>query len=45
MRGPDAGETSGLGLDHRAEVVAAKGALLLKIGPDGFQVVVGQGFV
>lgn len=45
MRGPDASEALGLGFDHRAEVVAAQGPLLVKVGSDGFQVVVGQGFV
>lgn len=45
MRGPDAGEALGLGFDHRAEVIATQGALLLKVGSDGFQVAVGQGFV
>ena len=45
MRGPDAGEALGLCLDHRAEVVATQGSLLLKAGSIGFQVVVGQGFV
>ena len=32
-------------LRHRTEVIATQGALLLKVGSDGFQVVVGQGFV
>jgi len=45
MRGPDAGEALGLGFDHRAEVIATQGPLLLQVGSDGFQVVVGQGFV
>lgn len=45
MCGPDAGEALGLGFDHCAKVIAAQCPLLLKIGSDGFQVVVGQGFV
>ena len=45
MRGPDAGEASSLGFNHRAEVIATQGSLLLKMGPDCFQVVVGQGFI
>ena len=45
MRRPDAGEASSLGFDHRAEIIAAQGSLLLKMDPDGFQVVVGQGFM
>ena len=43
MRGPDTGEASGLGFDHRPEVISTQGALLLKMDSDGFQVVVGQG--
>ena len=42
---PDAGEALGFGLDHRAEVIPTQGALLLKVGSDGFQVVIGEGFV
>ena len=45
MRGPDAGEASSPGFDHRAEVIAAHSSLLLKMGSDGFQVVFGQGFM
>ena len=45
MRGPDAGEALSLGFDHRSEVIVAQGSLLLKMGSDGFQVVVGQGFI
>ena len=44
MRGSDAGKTLGLGFDHGAEVVSAQGTLLLEIGSDGRQVVVGRGF-
>lgn len=43
MCGSGAGEASGLGFDHGAKVVATQGSLLLKMGSDGFQVVVGQG--
>jgi len=39
--GPDSGEASGPGFDHRAEVIATQGPLLLKVGSDRFQVVVG----
>ncbi|HEV7123016.1 MAG TPA: hypothetical protein VGN24_06255, partial [Rhodanobacter sp.] len=45
MRGPDAGEASSPGFDHRAEVIATQSALLLKMDSDGFQVVFGQGFM
>src|SRR6185437_900195 len=41
VRGPDAGEALGLGFDHRAKVVATQRPLLLKVGSDGFQIVVG----
>ena len=41
MGGPDAGEALGLGFDHRAKVVATQRPLLLKVGSDGFQIVVG----
>lgn len=44
MRGSDAGEASSLGFDHGAEVVAPKRSLLLQVGSDGFEVVVGQSF-
>lgn len=40
MRGPHASETLGLGLDHRAEVVAAIGALLLQVKADRGEVIV-----
>jgi hypothetical protein len=33
MCGPNAGEALGLGFDHRTKVVAAVGALLLKVEP------------
>lgn len=45
MCGSDIGEASGLGFNHRAEVIATQSPLLLEVGSDGFQVVVGQGFV
>ena len=45
MRGPDTGEASGFGFDHRLEVVPAGAALLLKVDSDGFQVVIRQGLV
>jgi hypothetical protein len=45
MRQPHPGEAPGLGFDHRAEVIPTLGPLLLKVGSDGFQVVVGQSFV
>lgn len=38
MRRTHAREALGLGLDHRAKVVAAVGALLLQVGADGDQV-------
>jgi len=41
MRGPDSGEASGLGFDHRAEAIATQGPLLWKVDSDRFQVVVG----
>jgi hypothetical protein len=41
---PHAGETLGLGFYHGPEVVTTQGALLLKMGSDSCQVVVGQGF-
>jgi hypothetical protein len=45
MRRPNAGEASGLGFDHGVEIVVAQGALLLEVGADGGEVVVGQGFM
>lgn len=45
MGGPDTGEALGFGFDHRPEVVPAQGSLLLKMDSDGFQVVVGLGFL
>jgi hypothetical protein len=43
VRWPNAGKALGLGFDHGAEVVSTQGTLLLEIGSDGRQVVVGQG--
>lgn len=45
MSGADAGEAAGLGFDRGAEIVVAPCALLLEIGPNSREVVVGQGFV
>ena len=44
MRRPHAGEPLGLGFDHRAEVVAAVGALLLQVEAEGGEVFFAQGF-
>jgi hypothetical protein len=41
---PHAGEALGLGFHHGPEVVPTQGALLLKMGSDSCQVIVGQGF-
>ncbi len=41
---PSAGEALGLGFDHRTKVVAAVGALLLKVEPDRGQVFVADRF-
>ena len=43
MRRPDAGKALSLRFDHGAEVVSTQGTLLLEMGSDGRQVVVGQG--
>ena len=40
MGGSHAGEALGLGLDHRTEIVAAVGALLLQAEANGGQVLV-----
>jgi hypothetical protein len=45
MSGPHAGEALSLGFDHRVEVISTQGPLLLKVGSDGFQLVIGQGLV
>ncbi|WP_185735182.1 hypothetical protein [Burkholderia cepacia] len=45
MRRTNAGETLGLGFDHDLERVVSQSTLLLKIGTDGKQVVIGQGFM
>ncbi len=45
MRRADASEALGLGFDHLAKGIPTERALLLKVEPDGFEVVVGQGFV
>jgi hypothetical protein len=42
VRRPDAGKSLSLRFDHGAEVVSTQGTLLLEIGSDGRQVVVGQ---
>lgn len=39
---PHASEASGLGLDHRLEVIAAVGTLLLQVGADGGEIVLGK---
>lgn len=44
MRRPHVAESLGLGFDHRAEVVAAIGALLLQVEADRGQVVVADRF-
>jgi hypothetical protein len=43
VRRPDAGKALSLRFDHGVEVVSTQGTLLLEIGLDGRQVVVGQG--
>jgi len=43
VRRPDAGKALSLRFDHGAEVVSTQGTLLLEMGSDGRQVVVGQG--
>lgn len=43
MGGPDAGEATGLGFDHRLEVVAAPRALLLEVCADGCKIFFGEG--
>lgn len=45
MRWPYTGEPLRFGLDHGVEVVATQGALLLEVGADGGEVVVGLGFM
>ena len=44
MRGAHAGEALGLGFHHRAEGVAAVGALLLQVEAEGGEVVLAQSF-
>lgn len=44
MRRPHSGKALRLGLDHCLEVIAAVGALLLQVGADGGEVVLGQRF-
>lgn len=44
MRGAHACEALGLGFDHRAEGVAAVGALLLQVEAEGGEVFLAQGF-
>lgn len=43
MRRPHAGEMLGLGFDHRSEIIAAIGALLLQIEADRGQVFIADG--
>ena len=45
MSGPGACEAAGLGFDHRAEVIAAPGALLSQVGADVGQLLPGERFV
>ncbi len=45
MRRAHASEALSLGFNHFAEGIPTQRALLLKMESDGFQIVVGQGFV
>ncbi len=44
MRGPHAGKPPGFCLDHRLEVVAAVGTLLVEVAPDRGEIVLGKCF-
>lgn len=45
MRRTRACEAAGLDLDHGAEIVPAPGALLLEVGPDLDELLIGERFV